>query len=165
MISTRHIASRSLRGDGVDATSRVHATRAGPGGAAAREHAADATSTRIDPAGQSFTWLRDDDVDEQRVRTPRPFLTFNFVKMASPPSSDEVGGLFFDFEPFRTASVISSRRGREIVARHAVDAVATMASSRDHSDAVAAIASARLRRRDAVPHPSRTQAPRSRKRT
>ena len=78
--------------------------RAGPGDAAAREHAADATSTRIDPAGQSFTWLCHDDVDEQRVLCPRPFLTFNVVRMASCSSDEVVAGLFLDFEAVRTAS-------------------------------------------------------------
>ena len=42
-------------------------------------------------------------------------------RRASSPSSDEVGGFFFDYEPFRTTSAMSSRRCRESVARHAVD--------------------------------------------
>ena len=58
----------------------------------------------------------------------------------SSPSSDAGGGLFFDFEPFRTTSGPSSRRGGE-------SAVAAMASSRPRRrDGVSATA----RRRDAV---------------
>ena len=75
----------------------------------------------------------------------------------------DVGGLFFDFGAFRTASGLS-RRGREGdcgrgggVARHAVDAVAAMASPRDHRDAVVMVTRASAlfargprRRRDAA---------------
>ena len=44
-------------------------------------------------------------------------------RRASSPSPDEVGGLFFDLEPFRTASGPSARRGGE-----RARAVAAMAS-------------------------------------
>ena len=68
----------------------------------------------------------------------------------------DVGGLFFDFEPFRTEHDANRGRGGG-VARHAVDAAAAMASPRDHRDAVVMVTRASAifargprRRRDAV---------------
>ena len=62
------------------------------------------------------------------VRTQRPVSR---RRRASSPSAEVVGVFFLDFEPFRTASVMSSRRGGER-ARGRRDGVAPTPSSRPH---------------------------------
>jgi hypothetical protein len=47
------------------------------------------------------------------VRPPRPLSR---RRRDSFPSDEVAGGLYFDFEPFRTASVISRRVGENVVA-------------------------------------------------
>ena len=76
--------------------------------------------------------LKTDDPEAKEGQFPCRKSASNVVsrhRRASSPSSDEVGGLFSDFEPF---PVISSRRVGE------------------RARAVAAMASSRPRRRDAV---------------
>jgi prolyl 4-hydroxylase len=85
---------------------------------------------------------------------PKPILNmwpaeFLGGKPASSPSHDDVGGFFSDFESLEDVGAVAAcqreretARSRRCVARHAVDAAAAMASSRDRSGAVVVIARA-----------------------